>query len=200
MTGQGRLIGSLGMSGLVGALFGMMLSVMAAGSSPVSAADEAAAFLDKAARDLLAASRTGSAGNFAGVIHRYGDTGYIGSYALGDYRKQLRPDDRPGYLAGMVRFIGRYAASEAPKFPVAGYKITGSTASSQGTLVDSVITLRDGSSYDVRWLVVRQGGTYRIRDAMVYGFWMLPFMRQLFEKYIAENGGNVKSLVMALNK
>jgi ABC-type transporter MlaC component len=67
-------------------------------------------------------------------------------------------------------------------------------------MVDSVITLRDGSNYDVRWLLSDKGSTYRVRDAMVYGFWMTPFLKKLFESYIAENGGHVRALVAVLNR
>jgi phospholipid transport system substrate-binding protein len=160
----------------------------------------AAAFMESVARDLLSASRSRSPAALASVIHRYGDTGYMGSYSLGSYRKQLRNEDRPGYLSGMVRFIGRYAANEAPKYPIASYKITGVSQGGQGIMVDSVINLQSGASHEVRWLLVRSGGSYRVRDAMVYGFWMLPFLRKLFENYIAENGGNVHALVVALNR
>jgi phospholipid transport system substrate-binding protein len=35
---------------------------------------------------------------------------------------------------------------------------------------------------------------------MVVGFWMTPFLKKLFEDYIAENGGNPSALVAALNR
>ncbi len=173
---------------------------LAAGSDRAAAADPAVAFMEKVARELLIASRSRSPAVFASVLHRYADTSYIGSYSLGSYRQKLRLEDRPGYLAGMVKFIGRYAATEAPKYPIASYKITGSLRGGQGIMVDSVITLRDGATYDVRWLLTQTGGTFRVRDAMVYGFWMTPFLKRLFESYIAENGGNVNALIVALNR
>jgi phospholipid transport system substrate-binding protein len=176
------------------------LLLLALFTVPARAADPAVAFMDKVAHELLAATRSRSPALISAVIHRYADTGYIGSYSLGSYRSQLTPGDRPGYLAGMVRFIGRYAATESPKYPVATYKITGSLRGGQGIMVDSVVTLRDGSSYDVRWLLTQSGGTYRVRDAMVYGFWMTPFLRKLFENYIAENGGHVRALVAVLSR
>jgi phospholipid transport system substrate-binding protein len=181
--------------GLVAACLAMLLL-----NDRVAAADPAVAFMDKVARELVTASHSRSPAVFASVLHRYADTSYIGSYSLGSYRQKLRVEDRPGYLSGMVRFIGRYAATEAPKYPVASYKITGSLKGGQGIMVDSVITLRDGSTYDVRWLLSPAGSTYRVRDAMVYGFWMTPFLRRLFESYISENGGNVNALVVALNR
>ena len=179
---------------------GLAAVVFVLNAVPARAADPAVEFMEKVARELLAASRSKSPALVSAVIHRYADTSYIGSYSLGSYRSQLTATERPGYLAGMVRFIGRYAASEAPKYPVASYRITGSQRGGQGIMVDSVITLRDGGSYDVRWLLVQTGSTYRVRDAMVYGFWMTPFLKKLFENYIAENGGHVRALVAVLNR
>ena len=179
---------------------GLAAVLLAFFAVPARASDPAAAFMDKVARELLAATRSKSPALISSVVHRYADTGYIGAYSLGNYRAQLTAGDKPGYLAGMVRFIGRYAASEAPKYPVASYRVTGSSRGAQGIMVDSVVTLRDGSSYDVRWLLRQTGSTYRVRDAMVYGFWMTPFLRKLFENYIAENGGHVRALVAVLSR
>ena len=145
-------------------------------------------------------SRSKSPELISSVIARYGDTGYIGSYSLGTYRSQLNAADKPSYVSGMTRFIGRYAAQQAPKYPVARYEILSSLQGGSGLMVDSRITLRDGSAYDVRWLLSKYGNTYRVRDAMVFGFWMTPFLRKIFENYVAEHGGNVKALVAILNK
>ena len=168
--------------------------------APAQAADPAVAFMDKVARELLAATRSKSPELIASVIQRYGDVNYIGSYALGTYRSQLTAADRPNYITGMTRFIGRYAAQQAPKYPVARYEILSSLQGGSGLMVDSRIIMRDGSTYDVRWLLAKYGSTYRVRDAMVYGFWMTPFLRKIFENYVAEHGGNLKALVAILNR
>ena len=164
------------------------------------AADPAVQFMDKVARELLAASRSKSPELIASVVQRYADVAYIGPYSLGSYRSQLQPADKPAYTTGMTKFIGRYTAQQAPKYPVANYEILSSLQGGSGLMVDSRIIMRDGSVYDVRWLLAKYGNTYRVRDAMVYGFWMTPFLRQIFEKYVAENGGNVKALVAVLNR
>ncbi len=183
------------------ARFAVLVALLAMSiAGPARAADPAVAFMQKVGHELLNASRSKSPDLVASVVHRYADVGYIGNYALGSYRGQLAPTDRQSYINGMVRFIGRYAAKEAPKYPIAKYEILNSLQGGQGPMVDSRITLKDGQSYEVRWLLSKIGNTYRVRDAMVYGFWMTPFMKQLFEKHIAENGGNVKSLVVALNR
>lgn len=181
-------------------LIGLLALVTSFAATPARAADPAVAFMEKVGHELLNASRSKSPELIASVVHRYADVGYIGNYALGSYKGQLAAGDRQTYINGMVRFMGRYTAKESPKYPIAKYEILSSTQGGQGLMVDSRITLKDGQSYDVRWLLAKYGSSYRVRDAMVYGFWMTPFMRKLFENHIAENGGNVKSLVVALNR
>jgi phospholipid transport system substrate-binding protein len=169
--------------------------------SPAAAADPAVKFMAKVGRELMAAARTRSPGVMAGVIKRYSDVSYIGLYSLGSYRTALPSSERTSYYDGMVRFIGRYAATYAPKFPVAKVEWTNeSVRASNGIMVDSTVTLEDGSSYEVRWLLIKAGDSYRVRDAMVAGFWMTPLLKGMFEDYIAQNGGNPRALVAVLNR
>ena len=129
------------------------------------------------------------------MLQRYADVSYIGLFSLGTYRNQLSPPERNTYYSGMVKFIGRYAATEAPKYTVAKVEWSDqSIRGANGIMVDSKVTLVDGSTYEVRWLLVPYGGSYKVRDAMVVGFWMTPFLKKLFEDYIAQNGGNPRAL------
>lgn len=179
---------------------GALLVGLLAMAAP-AAADPAVQFVQRMANELHVAARAKSPQLISNVIQRYGDVNYIGSYSLGNYRAQLSANDRSLYHNGIIKFLGRYAANEAPKYPVAKYEvITPSVQGANGTMVDSRITLKDGSTYDVRWLLAKYGNTYRVRDAMVYGFWMTPFLKKLFEDYVGENGGNVKALVVVLNR
>ena len=50
------------------------------------------------------------------------------------------------------------------------------TGHAGGTNVDSRITLRSGDSYDIRWLVVKSGSGYKVREAQVVGLWMHRFV------------------------
>jgi phospholipid transport system substrate-binding protein len=184
------------------ALLGLVcVASLTLAASPASAADPAVKFMAKVGRELMAAARTRSPGVMAGVIKRYGDVSYIGLYSLGSYRAQLPASERTTYYDGMVRFIGRYAATYAPKYPVARVEWANeSVRGSNGITVDSTVTLEDGSSYEVRWLLSKHGSSYRVRDAMVAGFWMTPLLRGMFEDYIAQNGGNPRALVAVLNR
>ena len=78
--------------------------------------------------------------------------------------------------------------------------MVGQSETASGATVDSRITLKSGESYDVRWILVRRGAVYKVRDAEVIGFRMTSFLDTLFQNYISENGGNPKALVLALNQ
>ncbi|MEM9027148.1 MAG: ABC transporter substrate-binding protein [Pseudomonadota bacterium] len=170
-------------------------------TSSAQAEDAAVSFMRRTANELMGAQRQGTAASFVRVINRYGHVPAIGMDALGSYRKGLRPASRKSYYKGLVRFIARYAANESPKYRVSRVEFKGpGVRDGRHVLVDSSVLLADGSRYDVRWMLVPRGKTFRVRDAQVLGFWISPFLTRLFENYIGENGGRVDALVMALNR
>jgi len=180
---------------------GLFLGALLEGLTAAIAADPAVVFMAQVGRELTAAARTRSPGVIANVIQRHADVRVIGNYSLGAYRNRLAESDREAYYAGMVRFISRYAAGEAPKYPVVRVEWSNqSMRATSGVAVDSKVVLADGAEYEVRWLLGRYGSTYKVRDAMVLGFWMTPFLKKLFEDYIAQNGGNPRALMTALNR
>lgn len=175
-----------------------------ASQAQTNTADPAVAYMQRVAKDLISAAKAGPAdraNRFKAAIQKHGHYRDIAHYALGDYKPKLTSQDRNPYYDGMVRFISRYAAKESEKYAVTHAEIFGpASRSSQGIYVDSRVHLSDGSTYDVRWLLIPRGSTFMVRDAQVLTFWMTPFLRDLFVKYISENGGQVKALVLALNQ
>jgi phospholipid transport system substrate-binding protein len=176
-----------------------LIALLAAGGP--ARAEAPATFMQRVANELVAAVRSGSQVAIASVIRRHADVASIGTYSLGSYARVLPAAERPSYYAGMVSFIARYGAKEAPKYPVASAVVLSQTEEDKnGVYVDSRVTLTSGDTYDVRWWLVRRGASFKVRDAQVLGFWMSPFLKDLFEKYIGENGGNPRALVVALNR
>ncbi|MBL8844463.1 MAG: ABC transporter substrate-binding protein [Hyphomicrobium zavarzinii] len=170
-------------------------------STLTAAAESPAAYMQRVANQLVAASRTGSEADFATTIRSHADVPTIGLTALGSYAQTLPKADRPAYYNGMISFIARYAAKEAPKYPVAKAIMVGQTKeTAAGIYVDSRVTLKSGETYDVRWRLVRRGGVFKVRDAEIIGFEMTSFLNTLFQNFISENGGNPKTLVIALNR
>lgn len=168
---------------------------------PTTAGEAPVQFMQRAANELLQASRTGTAYAFADVLNKHADQPSIGLYSLGSYANSLSRGDRPSYFTGMIGFLARYASSQAPKYPVRSVTMVSQTKETRaGVYVDSVVTLNDGTTYDVRWWLIRRGGTYKVGDVSVLGFWGREQLKRLFEGYITENGGNPKALIVALNR
>jgi phospholipid transport system substrate-binding protein len=200
--GMGRLVSMMRMPFVSGPfVLGLAVSLWLGAAGSARAADPAVQFMERVSRDLLAAARSRSPQAMQAAVSRYGDNQAIGLYALGDYRPKLEAVDREPYVSGMVKFIGRYAATEAPKYPVARVTFAQEARKAKyGITVDSTITMQDGTTYEVAWLVVKYGSSYRVRDAQALGFWMTPFLKKLFEDYISQNGGSVKGLVGVLQR
>ncbi len=177
------------------------IALIVAFSAGSASAEQAAAYMQRVQNELMAAQRSGSSTAFQNVLRKHMDVPSIGLTALGEHARSLPKTDRPAYYAGMIKFISNYAAKEAPKYPVASASVTGmGEETAGGATVDSKINLRSGEGYDIRWKLVRTGGTFKVRDAQVVGFWMTSFLDNLFQNYIAENGNNPRALVMALNR
>ena len=176
-------------------IFAALLISTAAANAETPASD-----MQRVANELIAAQRAGSVSAYASVLRKHMDVPSIGLTALGQHASTLPKADRPAYFNGMINFISKYAAKEAPKYPVAKAVVTGQGEETRGgATVDTTITLRTGETYDIRWKLVRAGQTFKVRDAQVVGFWMTSFLDNLFQNYISENGNNPHALVMALN-
>ena len=172
--------------------------VLLAGASSAAWADKPADFMKSVASQLAEAARSGSPDRMADVIRRYSDLPDIGLFSLGEYRKNLPSGRRTSYYDGIARFMARYFIGQAAQYPVANFEMySPSSKADWGYKVDSKVTLRNGATYRLRWLVVPRGGTFKVRDVSILGFWMTPFQRDLFENYIRDNGG-VTALLTAL--
>lgn len=170
-------------------------------AQPARSGEAPVQFMQRAAEELLEASRDGSASAFASVLNKHADLPSVGLYSLGAYRSALSSNDRGSFYSGMVGFLARYASSQAPKYSVKSVVMTSQTKETRtGVYVDSVIAMNDGTAYDVRWWLIRRGASYKVGDVSVLGFWGREQLKRLFEGYISENGGNPKALIVALNR
>jgi phospholipid transport system substrate-binding protein len=177
------------------------LQIGAGTFAAAQSADPAVRYMDGVAKELIAASRTRSAATLQSVIMRHADLAYMGGQGLGEYGSQLSAADKPAFLTGMARWMARYATGEAAKYQISHATFQPSArAAKYGLMVDSTVHMRDGSSYDVAFLLTKAGGGYKVRDAQILSFWMTGQLNRLFSSYISENGGQPKALVIALNR
>jgi phospholipid transport system substrate-binding protein len=178
-----------------------MFACFAGLTTGTARAESPAAYMQRVQNELIAAQRDGSVTAFSDVLRKHMDVPGVGLTALGPHARTLPKSERPSYYNGMISFIAKYAAKTAPQYPVASAVVVGQGAGDAGgTNVDARITLRSGTTYDIRWLVMKSGGSYKVRDAQVVGFWMTTFLDDLFQNYITENGNNPRALILALSR
>jgi ABC-type transporter MlaC component len=160
----------------------------------------AAAYMqERIAKDLFAAARDKSPESFLAAINRHADLDAIANYSLGNYSSRLTPPLGARLRRGVAGFMSRYFAVQAHKYPVVRADIAGEDPYGEDeAVVKTRIHLESGSSYSVDWLMAPHGRRYKVRDVRVYGFWLTPFQRSLFVRYIADNGGDVTALLAAL--
>jgi ABC-type transporter MlaC component len=178
------------------------VTIFGISAGPAIAAKEgsAVAYLKgPAAKDLFAAARAKTPESFLTAINRHADLDAIAKYSLGSYSERLTPPMSARLRRGVAGFMSRFFALQSHEYPVSKAEIGGEYPYSEHeAVVKTRIYLESGTSYSVDWLMAPHGHRYKIRDVRVYGFWLSPFQRSLFVRYIAENGGDVKALLAAL--
>lgn len=170
--------------------------------SPALAAEHPSiTFMKRFGKDMLAAHRLGTVAKFADVIDAYSDVAGISNYSLGQYKPNLRTDQRDRYYRGVVTFMSRYFAEQSREFRVAKYEIGDATVDDNKDVnVGSKVYLLSGQTYNVRWKLKWTGGTYKVADVKVLGFSLTYLQRGLFTSYISKRKGDVSQLVAALTR
>lgn len=172
----------------------------AAAEGPVAAEGPATAYMKRRiAKDLYAAARAKTPESFLSAINRHADLDAIARYSLGDYSNRLTSTMSARLRRGVAGFMARYFAIQARQYLVTRADFGGEYPySEEEVVVATRIHLENGSSYSVDWLLAPRGRRYKVRDVRVYGFWLSPFQRALFVRYIAANDGDVGALLAAL--
>ena len=162
--------------------------------------DRAVLFMKHVTKKLLKAVRSGSKDKLRQIILSYADLQGIGMYSLGNYARKLPRSRRSLYYQGVAKFMARYMMEQYHQHRIKHAKIdTQSFSEGKTVLIDSIVYLKDGSSYEVQWRLTPYNRTFKIRDVKVLGLWLVPFQRNLFNEFIDGQNGNVNTLVIALN-
>lgn len=174
----------------------------AAIASPAFASgeDAAAAYMQKVAKDMLAAHRQGTVASFKRAILRHADVPAIADYSLGQYRGKLSPGQKQAYYSGTATFMARYFADQSRDYVVAKYEIGQADSVGEDVNVDTKVYLLNGQSYTVVWRLGRRGGGFKVEDAKVMGFSLTYLQRGIFTSFLSKRDGDVAQLVAALNR
>ena len=162
--------------------------------------DAALSYMQKVAKDMLAAHRQGTVASFKRAILRHADVPGIADYSLGQYRSKLSPAQKQAYYSGTATFMARYFADQSRDYVVSKYEIGQADTDGQDINVDTKVYLINGQSYTVVWRLGKGGGGYKVEDAKVLGFSLTYLQRGIFTSFLAKRDGDVAQLVAALNR
>jgi phospholipid transport system substrate-binding protein len=171
-------------------------------ATPAFAAGEDAAvsYMQKVAKDMLAAHRQGTVASFKRAILRHADVPGIADYSLGQYRSKLLPAQKQSYYSGTATVMARYFADQSRDYVVSKYEIGQADADGEDINVDTKVYLINGQSYTVVWKLGKRGGGFKVEDAKVMGFSLTYLQRGIFTSFLAKRDGDVTQLVAALNR
>ena len=186
---------------------GLIAGVAAAGlllgiGAPVvarTAKDPIVRYMNRVALRLQRAAKASSPKAFLSVVRLHADVPGIALYSLGRYRGDLKRNRRKAYYRGVSRLVANYFADQNKQYRVIKVEIGDkSWRSGKAHLVDSKVTLQNGSRYTIRWRLVRKGKRLKVADVRIVGFWLTRFLRSEFERYVSKRGGKLRALLAAL--
>jgi phospholipid transport system substrate-binding protein len=156
-------------------------------------------YMTKVGSDLLNAHRHATTSSFLRVVQRHSDVGSIADYALGDYGPKLPATQRSRYQRGVAVFMSRYLAAQSREYTVAKFDILDAAVDeSKDVLVNSKVYLMNGQIFNVAWKLVWRGGSYRVRDARVLGFWLTSGLKSEVTTFLGKRNGDFGLLIKAL--
>lgn len=158
-------------------------------------------FMNQIADSVISANHKKSKNELEKIIRENVDVEQVGNYSLGSYIQKLSDDDVTDYYDGVVNFMSRYAATKSEYYQVSDVVFYKPRFKGKNEIIiKSKIKMASGQKYSVKWKVIRENGQYKLRDASVYGFWVMPFQRRLFRSYLRENNYDVNALLLVLRQ
>ncbi len=156
-------------------------------------------FMNDLAQSAIQANQAVDRSDMEKIIRDNVDVESIGDYSLGSYLGKLPKSEFEKYYDSVTNFMARYAATQSRYYQVADVEFYRPKRHRDNTItLKSKITMTSGTSYRVKWKIVQTDGQYKILDASIFGFWLSPFQRRLFQSYVRENNHNVHALVAVL--
>jgi len=137
---------------------------------------------------------------FREILNRTFKIKLIAKFTLGRYWRRATEEQQKEYASLFEDFVVMAYAARFRNYSGENFSVgTVRDINSRDKLVDSKLTLKDGSNIPVRWRV-RGGDHYKIIDVLVEGVSMALTQRDEFAAIINQRGGKVEGLLAALRK
>ncbi|BAT18932.1 MlaC/ttg2D family ABC transporter substrate-binding protein [Asaia bogorensis] len=127
------------------------------------------------------------------------DIATIGKFCLGRYWRTATPDQQAQYLKLFHQVLVNAVTDKIGDYRGVSFKVTGETNTPNGELVSAQI-MRPGQPVADMGLLIAHDGGMKIVDMIGEGTSLRLTQRQDYSSYLARNGGNVATLISALER
>jgi phospholipid transport system substrate-binding protein len=125
----------------------------------------------------------------------------IARFVLGRYWRLATPAQQQEFIRLLTDYIALVYANRLAEYNGETLQVTGTRPAPDGELVASEIIRTNGQPpAQVDWLLNPVGGSYKISDVIFEGVSMSVTQRSEFASFIQRNGGQVQSLITALQQ
>lgn len=177
-------------------------AVPAASASMPEGARNFVASMGQQALDFLADKKMGQTGKeqaFRKLLESSFDMSTIGRFALGQYWRQMNPQQQKEYQSLFREHVVRVYSARFNEYSGQTFETTGARADNDiDTIVTSKINQPQGEPVDVDWRVRFKNGKYQIVDVIVEGVSMTMTQRSDFASVIQRGGGDVSVILAQL--
>jgi phospholipid transport system substrate-binding protein len=125
----------------------------------------------------------------------------IARFVLGRYWRLATPAQQQEFITLFTNYIALVYANQLAQYNGETLRVTGTRSAPDGELVSSEIIRTNGQPpARVDWLLNPLNGSYKISDVIFEGVSMAVTQRSEFASVIQRHGGQVQSLITALEQ
>jgi phospholipid transport system substrate-binding protein len=140
-------------------------------------------------------------GRFRQLFRADFDVPGIARFVLGRYWRLATPSQQQEFIRLFTDYIALVYANRLAEYSGESLRVTGTSPAPGGKLVASEIIRANGQPQArVDWLLTPLDGSYKISDVIFEGVSMGATQRSEFASVIQRNGGQVQSLITALQQ
>ena len=167
---------------------------------PESRASSAAEkYVQRVGTSVLAAANSGSATRFRSILRRHADLRAITKFSLGRYARKLPKKERRQFQRLVENMITNAFATYSRRLRGSRVQVTGKTRRGRyGTVVSTRIV--GGSGGQIKWRLVKRGGSFRVTDVNVFGVWTSLRLRSVILSKLKQERGNFATTLAALQR
>jgi phospholipid transport system substrate-binding protein len=190
-------------------LGGLVLGTGAAGVVPTAraqqATDQAAAFVDKTGKDLIAVvNGSGTAPEKAAaataIIDRAVDVEGVARFSLGRFWRTATPEQQHQYLQLFNRVLEISITSKMGEYKGVSFTLGRAQPREAEFLVNTTVFRPGNPPSKVDWLVSMAGGSPKIVDVIAEGTSLRLTQRDDYYSYLSHNNNSVQALIDALRQ